>query len=180
MPSGAVTKWPLQLAVLGGASVGARLWRFGGTLHVTVAVKLTMALHDGGSMRLLAPQPLLTEDSYDRATLMPTASDELVPHLQQADVLMTGHARPASPTREMTVGLALSGGSRLLFDKSVTVRGDLDETGRHTLFERIPLTLERSYGGRGWSDNPLGTGHAKTKKAPNVTLRSKGHGRHRA
>ncbi len=165
------------MTALDGAAAEAVVWRQGGVLRVTVAVKASFALAAGASMTLVEPQPILRTETRHGASAAASVqlTPDLAPFQPRADVLLTGHAHaPAgTTTSDMAVRLALHGAA-VRIDKTVGVRADRRK-GEVVPFARMPLTYDRAYGGIGYVDNPLGRGAAAGDPPPNLFDRRDPH-----
>lgn len=161
---------PIILEAVSPLSIDAPVWRFQGRIHVTVIAKATFALVPGPEMALVAPAELVRAELHHQnvPTRSVRATSDLSPHLPRADVILTGHACAphGKPSKMIPVRLAVLR-DRPLLDKTLFVVGDRDAAGEPARFEKIPLMYERSYGGIGWDQNPLGVG-VKPGKLPNV------------
>lgn len=161
-----------RVQVVGPLASAHVLWRSRGQLHVTILAKSTFTVVPGALMTAQSPDPIVDADVHhhdDRTQSVRLASD-LVPYLARADVLFSGFAHATrGPTASMTVRLALLRDGHPLVDKSLLVVGD-EERGVVRPFEVMALAWERSLGGIGSSENPLGTGLAlgPSRRAPNV------------
>jgi hypothetical protein len=165
--------WPVRTAAVGPVAVGAVLWRLGGQLMATFIVKTTFAFEPGGPMKIVDPEPLRLDDEHLGGHPMRSlvGACEVAPMLRAVDVVLTGHAYPAAGEAQTEVRLGLGGAAAgLLFEKKLLVRGDRDAAGVARPFERMPLVWERSFGGIGHVQNPIGVGVGETnKREPNVT-----------
>jgi hypothetical protein len=148
----------VPIAALGELTAATALWRFGGTLMVTVIAKAKLALTPEAEMLLIAADPI-------------QPGDDTAPQLRAVDVTMTGHAYPANAgDTQSTVRLMIATHQETLLDKLAFVRGDRDAaTGNLKPFQRVSLGYDRAYGGIGFADNPLGTGYGScADKTPNL------------
>jgi len=153
-------------------ATGSVLWRSRGKLQLTIVIKARLQIRHGEMMQLASKPKLESRDVHhggDPTRSVCRASD-MVPFRPRADVWMTGHAHaPAGrPVRVALVRLGLYQGSVALLDKMVYVQGDLGPEGKAALFERVPLTFERAYGGIGHDLNPVGVGADEREQQPNV------------
>lgn len=152
----------VEVVALGRASAAALVVRAGERFSLTAIAKLTLGLRHGALVPL-EPTAVRRREQHHRGSpaLSIRAASELSPARPFCDVTFAGHARSPSPTRELTVRLALTRGAAVLLDKRLAVRSDKP-------FTALPLTYERSYGGVGYPENPLGTGFRGTT-APEIT-----------
>lgn len=159
-------------------AVGTVPWRYQGQLSVTVVVKATFRLVDGGVMKLVAAEPIRAVDEY--ADGAPPSSlcgvRETSPQLQQAEVVLFGSAYAPlgrdgrrTAVTERTVRLRVGRAQQPLVDKALLVVGDVYGEEPPIPFERIPICYERALGGPGFADNPLGVGLGwQGDRAPNL------------
>jgi hypothetical protein len=161
----------VQVLAHGASSAGARLWRFRGKLRVTVVVKATFALVHQAQMRLVEPEPIVTDEVHhgNNPVRSVRLTSDLAPYLPRAEVVLTGHAYAPQgrPIEKTIVGIALYDGYERVFDKHLEVQGDMGPEGI-TPFTKMPLRYERAFGGPGWEDNPFGTGAGGTRGHPNI------------
>jgi uncharacterized protein YjbI with pentapeptide repeats len=140
-----------------------------GKPRVTVVLKATFGMAPGGNARLIAPLPLVTEDRGPDGLGPLVEATELAPYLPSAGVLLTGHACAPHAVPALTARLAIFR-DRPLIEKSLHVFGDRAPgaaSGRP--FTQMPFAYERSYGGPGFEDNPVGTGAVEGGRAlPNL------------
>jgi hypothetical protein len=144
-------------------------WR--GTFRVTVVAKTTFAFAPNSEMPLVAPRDIVRTDVHfdDQPTRSIEASSDLAPHLEAAEVLFQGHAHApgGAPTPTMHVRLGLAGDRGMVLDKRLVVVGDRDHPGAEpTPFVKMRIGYERTAGGPGNPENPIGVGF--TGGYPNV------------
>jgi hypothetical protein len=143
------------VVTIGDTTGGAIAFRHRGGCHVTVIAKATFALAADAPMPRVEPQPLLRDDVHhdDSPARSVRFASDLVPYLDCAEVVLTGHAEPPSGVRAETLPLRLGlfDGATALLDKTVLAqkRGGVG---------RVPIDYEHAFGGIGFADNPLGTG----------------------
>jgi hypothetical protein len=170
MATGASRK--VDITALGPAAAETVLWQMGGRLHVTVVVKASFAFTVDAAMVRLDPEDILRAEIHHNKNPMRSVrfTGDLAPFQPLCDVVLTGHAcAPAGTTVEALSARLVLFRDEPLLDKTLHVRGDAQ--GAETVpFERIPLMFERSFGGIGWEQNPLGVGAgtAISAKSPNV------------
>jgi hypothetical protein len=157
---------PSQLAIHtdGAVSCGTRLWRFRGSLQLTVVVKAVFAILHDGVAKPAGPGAIISED-YHRdgypARSVEAASD-LAPYLARCDVLFVGHAYALGARAAAgAVRLGISREGRPLLDKTIHVFGNRASSspaaaGVPAPFTRIPIIYEKALGGPG-EPNPVGT-----------------------
>ncbi|MDC0741598.1 DUF2169 family type VI secretion system accessory protein [Polyangium mundeleinium] len=136
---------------------------------ITVIVKATCAIVPGGAAELLPEPDLPTGDIHhddDPQKGLLHASDIAI-FKPKADVTLAGRAyAPGGKGTACEVSFRFGRGKNA-FARRLAVFGDRHwEKGLVTLaptaprsFDSIPLGWERAYGGSGFDDNPLGTGH---------------------
>jgi hypothetical protein len=163
-----MAEWALsQGAVLPApaAACAAMAWRQKGQLYVTVVAKATFAFASDAPMTRVKPKPVVREevhhDNFPARSIRFTP--DLVPRLERADVLFTGHAHvPGGGVLEtMPVRLGVFDGSTALVHKTLIIR----QKGG---FQSIPIVYERAYGGIGWQDNPYGVGLKEASGEPSI------------
>jgi uncharacterized protein YjbI with pentapeptide repeats len=150
----------VRIATKAPVSTGAVVWRARGQLYATVVVKATFSLVNEQAMELGEPAELFRGELHhrDNPSRSVRATSDLVPYLNRADVVLTGHACAPSGTRVpmVTARLAVFREQAVL-DKTVHVYGDR-KGGSPAPFDKMPLVYEKAIGGVGKDDNPLGTG----------------------
>lgn len=160
----------VRIATVGACSAATVLWRLQGALNLTVVVKGTFAFGTEGPMSVVDADEIIRAEQHfgDNPTRSLRASSELAPSLPRADVLLTGHAcAPAgNPAPALSVRLVVFRDAPLV-DKAIHVRGEMTGTDV-AAFDRIPLVLERAFGGPGFEDNPYGRGAVEGGPAPNL------------
>jgi len=162
----------VDITALGLAAAETVLWQMAGRLHVTVVVKASFAFTLDEGMTRLEPEEILRAEVHHNKNPMRSVrmTGDLAPFQPFCDVVLTGHAcAPAGATVEALSARLVVFRDVPLIDKTLTVRGDAK--GAETVpFDRIPLMYERSYGGIGWEENPLGVGAGagKSAKSPNL------------
>jgi hypothetical protein len=166
LPQDAGETEPVHVVPVGPVATGSLLWRWRGQLRVTVIVKATFAFAPDEAMTVIAPAAVRRQELHHHnhpGRTVAIASD-LGPYLQQADVLLTGHAYapPGLAVPQMGVRLALAQGNAVAIDKRLEIHGDrtlgADGPSVPRAFEKMPLVYERAFGGMGYRDNPLGVG----------------------
>ena len=158
------TSWPLHVTALPGAACGVVRWRSAGKHWVTVFVKTTFELVNGGVAKLIAPLDLATEDRHRAPSGCLDEAAETAPYLPSAGVILGGHAYAPGgrPTTSAAVRLALMREQPLL-DKTLHIFGDrAPGAASGQPFSSMPLIYERAFGGPGNAENPIGNA------APNV------------
>lgn len=136
-----------------GCSVASLAWSSGSGLYVTVVVKTTLALRDGGPAALVTPAPIETRDRFlgrEHASSLLVARD-LFPYRPRVDVTLTGHAHlPSSGVGGVRLALAGDGG---WIDKTLEVRPPPSRGRTRSPALRVPLSWEGAWADE---DNPLG------------------------
>jgi hypothetical protein len=105
----AMTIEPLAVGAVGDVAASSLLWRYGGQLHLCVAVRASYLLVDDG---------VAQRDETTRVLALAPADDR-VPYRQGCDVWMVGHcnAKPLNPTAPLTTRVMLRGSHEQLLDK---------------------------------------------------------------
>jgi hypothetical protein len=152
----------VEVVALGPASGAALVLRQRERLTLTAIAKLTLGLREG-ELTPERPTPVRRREQHHRASPASSirAASELVPARPFCDLTFVGHACPGSPTARHTVRLGLLRGGVALVDKRLVVSAEAP-------FSRLPLVYERSYGGVGYPENPLGTG-VRGSTPPSIT-----------
>lgn len=105
-----------------GCDVASLVWGSGGALYVTVVVKATVSLRDGGPARLVTPAPIEVADRWsarENASGL-LAACELFPYRPRVDVTYVGHVQlPAGGVASVRLAASGEGG---WFDKTLEVR----------------------------------------------------------
>lgn len=144
---------------------------------LTVMVKGTFQLHQGGTAELVEPDEQLFFEGDLR--LDPEAPSSLLyeadaaPFKPRADLLLVGncHAPGGRPTPQCLVKLAVG-----FHERSLAVVGDrqwkkglLRQSSEPQPFVTMPITYERAFGGSGFEANPIGRGAGKGAEVmPNI------------
>jgi len=160
----------LTVTSLNQASCGAVLWRQAGVLWATVIVKATFRLVHDATAEIVDPLDIVFADRPRSPTGSLEASDEAVPRLPNACVVLAGSAcAPAGQSiRSAAVRLGVSG-ERKLIDKTLHVFGEPAEPGGAAQpFQKLPVLWERAYGGPSFADNPVGSGAAPGSPPPSI------------
>ncbi|WP_437724057.1 DUF2169 family type VI secretion system accessory protein [Sorangium sp. So ce861] len=129
-------------------------WRSRGELRITVIVKATFAFAADAEMPRVEPQKILHGEVHhgNNPGRSVKLTSDLAPHLDQADVLFTGHAHappPGAPVHSLPVRLTISDEGEVLLDKELLVQ---DRAG----FQRMPIVYERALRGESDHENFLG------------------------
>ncbi|MEZ4302286.1 MAG: DUF2169 domain-containing protein, partial [Polyangiaceae bacterium] len=165
MPPAAV-----PIAPVGPVSAATMLYRENGLLHLVAIVKATFAFAHHGAMGIAPAERMYTREVHrmNNPTRSIIATSDLVPRLPGADVVLVGqaHAPGGSATNAMA-RLAVGRGDTVLLDKSIHVVGDR-KGAEIKPFRSIPLVYEKTYGGPGYRENPLGTGVLSGDPPPNL------------
>ncbi len=161
---------PAVVAV-GRANAALCAWRREGELYATIASKVTFSFA-GGNLSLTDPAPLTATEIHHKQNPMRSIREaaDLVPFKHHAELLFVGSAfcAPAA-AMETTARIALHRGGQPLVDKTLRVVGDrADATAKPAAFPSMPLVYERSAGGMGKRENPLGS------EVPNILNTEKG------
>jgi hypothetical protein len=136
-----------------GCSTASVVWSSGGGVYVTVVVKATLALRDGGPAALVTAAPVEARDRFigrEHASSLLVAR-ELFPYRPRVDVTATGHAHlPSSGVGVVRLAVAGDGG---WIDKTLEVRPPPSRGRTRPPAPRVPLSWEGT-----WADdeNPLG------------------------
>lgn len=158
----------IRSIAIGPVSTSTLVFRLRGQLYTTVILKASFLFENGGVMPLSATRPSLRhkeEHHEHNAMLSIRAPSDIVPFLEQADILFSGsaYAPPGTKTSALPVRLSLgrTDGEHIwaVLDKQLLVRGrrNPNGTGETLPFERMPITYERAFGGIGHTLNPMGT-----------------------
>lgn len=162
---------PLAITALSPVAAGASFCRLAGVLWATVIVKATFQLVHGEPARLIAAEELVTSDRASGPSGSLTHARETVPHLLNVGVVLTGHACApdgrAVPSMSVRLGVSRD---RPVIDKTLHVFGAraVANPGAISPFQRMPLVYERSNGGAGTWENPVGTGGPGSRVLPNI------------
>ena len=136
-----------------GCSVASLAWSSGSGLYVTVVVKTTLALRDGGAAAMITPAPVESRDRFlgrEHASSLLVAR-ELFPYRPRVDVTFTGHAHlPSSGVGAVRLAVAGDGG---WIDKTLEVRPPPSRGRTRSPALRVPLTWEGTWADE---DNALG------------------------
>jgi hypothetical protein len=165
MPPAAVPVTPL-----GPVAAATLVFRENGSLRVAAIVKATFAFAHHAHLCFAQPEAIFAREAHrmNNPTRSIVATSDLVPRLPGADVLLLGQAHaPTAATTHMTVRLAVGRGEETLLDKRANVVGDR-KGAEIKPFRSIPLVYEKTYGGPGFRDNPLGTGVLSGDAPPNL------------
>lgn len=124
----------------------------------------------GASARLAEEQGKLAGDVFvaddPRGALL--RAGDLAPHKREVDVLVRGAAHGAAGQTSALVTLRLGAlEARLVALGPRRWRSDGTPSAPGPL-EPVPLTWESAYGGPGFADNPVGTGHAPGTAPPRL------------
>jgi len=140
-----------------GCSVASVAWTNTGALYVTIVVKATLSLRDGGPAALVTAAPVETQDRFttqgERSSLV--VARELFPYRPRVDVTLTGHAQlPAGGVGIARLAVHGEGG---WIDKSLEVRAPPPQAGTQARTRlppsRVPLSWEATWGD---DENPIG------------------------
>ncbi|MBK9258580.1 MAG: DUF2169 domain-containing protein [Polyangiaceae bacterium] len=153
--------FPIPVSALKPVSCGSVLWRSAGHLRATFIVKITLGLVHERTAWPTTTLELVTEDrrrdANPNASLVEAA--EVMPFLPSAGVILFAHAcaPQGRPVPALSARLAVFR-ERSLIDKTVHVFGERAANApQHPRpFERVPLVYERTWGGPGSEDNPVG------------------------
>jgi hypothetical protein len=165
---------PVSIRSTEALAVGTVVWSDRGQLRVTAIAKATFTLLPSSvaaAMPLAKPLPLESSETHhdDNPGRSVRSVSDLAPQLTTVDVTLRGHARAprGQPTSELVARLAIFRDGAALFDKRLRVVGDRVGDGVKP-FEAMPLTYERTFGGIGCQDNPLGVGFGSSRQQPNL------------
>lgn len=159
MTSSAV--FPIPVSPLKPVSCGSVLWRSSGVLRATIIVKISLGLVHERSAWPTTPLELVMEDRRRDANPLSSLVEagEVAPFLPNTGVILfaQAHAPQGRPAPAMSARLALFR-DRSLIDKTVHVFGERAANApQHPRpFERVPLVYERTWGGPGSEENPVG------------------------
>jgi uncharacterized protein YjbI with pentapeptide repeats len=160
-----------EITALSPVATAAVLCRLSGALWATVVAKATFQLVHEELARLVAPVELVAEDRVNAQNGSLEHARETVPYLPNAGVIVKAHAyapdRRAVSSTSVRLGLSRD---RTLIDKTLHVFGDRAAwaPGHITPFHRIPIVYERTYGGAGISENPVGVGGPGSTALPSI------------
>lgn len=153
--------FPIPVSALKPVSCGSVLWRSAGSLRATFIVKITLSLVHERTAWPTNPLELVLEDRRRDANPQSSLVEagELAPFVPNAAVLLFGHAcaPQGRPTPALSARLALIR-ERNLIDKTAHIFGERAANApQHPRpFERVPLVYERTWGGAGSDENPVG------------------------
>ncbi len=167
-----MSSWPINVVTLTQAAAGSVLFRRGGeaALRATIIVKASFRMLHDKPAELAPVRDLVRADQPSPSGASLALASELAPYLPGAGVILTGHAHApeGKPTQAMSVRLAIYRG-RALIDKTIHVIGPRQAPGAQPWsFQKMPLVLERAYGGPSFEDNPVGTGASPGSPLPNL------------
>jgi hypothetical protein len=150
--------------------MGSALWRTGGRLHATVVVKATFAFTLDDEVACIAPEPIRRSDECARGVPSLRGACEIAPRLEQAEVVLYGHAYAPPGTTKSSVRLRVERGGAALIDKTLLVYGDRKRSGQGPKpFQRLRIGYERALGGLDFAANPIGVGaEADGDELPNI------------
>jgi hypothetical protein len=156
---------------IGQVTCAALPWRTRGQLRVSAIVKATFAFVPDSAMRQVDPEPLFAAEVHhqDSPVMSIRAASDLSPELARVDVIFTGHAHapPGKAALRVSTQLSLLRRGAKVLDKTLHVVGDRTGKG-FAPFRRMPIIYEKTYGGIGHRDNPLGVGDARDQRYPNI------------
>jgi uncharacterized protein YjbI with pentapeptide repeats len=149
--------FPIPVTAMKPLSCGSTLWRSGGVLRATIAVKISFGLAHDRVAWPTSPIELVREDRHREGPASSLAdASEIAPYLPRAAVLLSGHAcAPGGrPVPAMSVRLAMFR-ERGLLDKTLHVFGDRAAAAPASPrpFDRMPLVYEHAVSAE---DNPVG------------------------
>lgn len=153
--------FPIPVSALKPVSCGSVLWRSAGSLRATFIVKISLSLVHERTAWPTTPLELVLEDRRRDANPQSSLVEvgELAPYLPNAAVILFAHAcaPQGRPTPALSARLALFR-ERSLVDKTAHVFGERAASApQHPRpFERVPLVYERTWGGPGNDENPVG------------------------
>lgn len=153
--------FPIPVSALKPVSCGSVLWRSSGVLRATIIVKITLGLVHERTAWPTTPLELVMEDRRRDANPLSSLVEagEVAPFLPNTGVVLfaQAHAPQGRPAPAMSARLALFR-ERSLIDKTVHVFGERAASApQHPRpFERVPLVYERTWGGPGSEENPVG------------------------
>jgi uncharacterized protein YjbI with pentapeptide repeats len=151
-------------------------WQFApGQMSLVLVAKATFELvHGGAAEPLDESTPLAGDEPHAEGGSLRTSSD-FVPWKPRVDVTMSGFAygSPQEPVQRVALSLG---------DAHLALAAIGDRTWQGTQasaprpFERIPLTWEYAFGGKGFAANPVGRGFGQrvlpNLEDPNALIRS--------
>lgn len=150
------------------AQCAAQSWRSGDDHFVTLVVKATLGVSDGGRMRCLPGNPVYARDLHRHSNPSNSLQDcsDLALILDRGQVLFFGDAYGPSDTRSPARLTVVSGGV-VAVDKRIIVR--FPPSG--AALGQVPVLYENAYGGLGDAFNPIGSAdapimHATAPKFP--------------
>lgn len=136
-----------------GCSVASLVWSSGGALYVTVVVKATVALRDGGPARLVTPAPIVAADRWSgrESSSSLLAACELFPYRPRVDVTYVGQVQlPAGGVASVRLAASGEGG---WFDKTLEVRPPPARGRTRSPATRVAMAWEGTWAD---ADNALG------------------------
>lgn len=150
------------------AQCAAQSWRSAGDHFVTVVVKATLGVSEGGRMRCLPGNPVYARDLHRHSNPSSSLQDcsDLALVLDRGQVLFFGDAYGPSDTRSPARLTVVSAGV-VVVDKRIVVR--FPPSG--AALGQVPVIYENAYGGLGDAFNPIGRAdapimHATAPKFP--------------
>jgi hypothetical protein len=162
----------VQVAPVGAVATASLLWRTQGVLHLTVIVKASFTIVDGGMMALDMPQDIVSKDQHRDGD--PTKSldwaNECVPFRPRCDAWCTGEIYAPGDTGVRTSAIrfgVFQQQQRPVVDKWLLVHGERAPDGtRPEMFRSMPLCYERAALDR--EVNPVGCD--PLARVPNIVL----------
>lgn len=151
----------------GHAALFARGFGFAGRGHLTVVLKVSGSFDPAtGEVAWSQSASIVSGERSvrDRPGASLEHASDVALFVPRAEVMVMGHAHAqGGPAEEVIVGLDLIRAGTPVFSKSLRVMGDRKaEPGkpmpRPAPFEVMPLSYERSFGGRSNPVNPVGVG----------------------
>ncbi|MFO0550568.1 MAG: DUF2169 domain-containing protein [Polyangiaceae bacterium] len=166
----------LAVRRFGQVAAAARAYRRGEARFVAATLKATFALEPGGSLRLVAPEPIQRVEKHLRNNPIASlshASDLALP-TGRAEVVIVGTAHGPTGARDFLVGFDVERAGKKLIEKRLRVRA--------TTAEPVAVTYEAARGGMSSKRNPVGVGEgdATLPKITYVDQDERGAGNERA
>lgn len=154
---------PVPVETRGPVGAAVVAWRSGGATRLTVVAKTRLRIEPEQPLTDPQPAPPLLHEAYagGNPTRCVAAPSDCAPFQHKAEVLVVGaaHAPGGVPAPRVTVRLGVSRGAGLLLDKTLDVLGDrATASDRPQPFTRLAIGWDRTYGGLGFADNPVGRG----------------------
>lgn len=97
----------IDVSTLAQVAAGAFAWHIAGATRVTVIAKATFEIVPSVAARLTSPEPLRADDVYDSTGQILCAATEMVPHIPNAGIVLSGSAYIPAGADRITVSLGI-------------------------------------------------------------------------